>query len=102
MLMKNCMLMTWEKLFRNILAVSVFLLIISCNDSSNIKTNDGYFVVCVAQGFIKNNGSLGPGHIVVVIPSPDGNLVNGGCLLIDLTIKLIEDNHKNISTNFVL
>lgn len=35
--MKNCMLMTWEKLYRNILAVSVFLLIISCNNFNNIK-----------------------------------------------------------------
>lgn len=37
MLMKNCMLMTWEKLFRNILAVLTFLLIISCNNFNNIK-----------------------------------------------------------------
>lgn len=31
------MLMTWEKLYRNILAVLTFLLIISCNNFSNIK-----------------------------------------------------------------
>ena len=40
------------------------------------KADDGYFVVGVAQGIIKN-GSMGAGHIVVVIPSGTGSLVAG-------------------------
>jgi hypothetical protein len=36
------------------------------------KADAGYFVVCVADG------SPGRGHIVVVIPSPDGQRVAGG------------------------
>lgn len=38
--------------------------------------NEGYFVIGVADGFIVN-GKREPGHIVVVIPSPDGQLVAG-------------------------
>jgi hypothetical protein len=40
------------------------------------KADDGYFVVGVADGRLVD-GKRRPGHIVVVIPSPDGNLVSG-------------------------
>lgn len=38
--------------------------------------NEGYFVIGIADGIIKN-GVRRPGHIVAVIPSPDGSLVTG-------------------------
>lgn len=40
------------------------------------KADDGYFVVGVADGRLVD-GIRRPGHIVVVIPSSDGNLVSG-------------------------
>ena len=39
--------------------------------------NEGYFVIGIAEGYPNSKGVRRPGHIVVVLPSPDGQLVAG-------------------------